>query len=470
MDFGDSLSADLPAPRDDEPTGLRQGILDELADHLACSYNRELLRGANPGEARRRAIERFGDPAAVARRLWLDAMKGKLMAQRMLIVTCLVVIAACFGLVGLIWNQSSRSASEVAEANRRLAELLGQTQATNQEMLRQLQAMAKPAQPAKSADWIPVSFKLTMEKPDGLPAVGYEVILGRGHGGSSKAESIHRSSDANGLVDFGVVQPGDWEFSIRAGLRNTTGGLNAVPGASILKEIVCPKSPPDRAQVKVRVDWPGPLADRDLVAVASFQLEAQTYQPPLVWSTLGDFEMRGIQFIGRPRRGFTPLDQGLDLIAKDLDPEEWSGGHQFNQAYVPDRLRREGKIHGVLPLDPSTPEEGPLEVWAGRYSLARLMLFRPLPDRPGTRAGESELLSLMVGQGPGVHVLVKPRGMSNFYAPLRSHHMTWSSLDPSDHFEARPGQTGEWVISLPEEMIREVEKRLKPEALPEKAG
>ena len=107
MDFRDSLSTDLPAPRDDEPAGLRQDILDELADHLACSYNRELLRGASPGEARRRAIERFGDPAAVARRLWLDAMKGKIMAQRVLIVTCLVVMAACFGLVGLAWIQSS---------------------------------------------------------------------------------------------------------------------------------------------------------------------------------------------------------------------------------------------------------------------------------------------------------------------------------------------------------------------------
>src|SRR5262249_61321858 len=123
---------------------------------------------------------------AVARRLWLDAMKGKIMAQRVLIATCLVMVLACFGVVGLVWSQSSRSAAEVAEANRRLAEALGQTQATNQEMLRQLQAMARPAQPSKDAVWIPVKFKLTVEKPDGPPAVGYEVILVRGHGGAEK--------------------------------------------------------------------------------------------------------------------------------------------------------------------------------------------------------------------------------------------------------------------------------------------
>src|SRR5690242_1644415 len=103
MDFRDSLSAEMPPPRDDEPAGLRQEILDELADHLACSYNRERLRGASPDEAYRRAIERFGNPAAVARRLWLDAMRGKIMAQRVLVATCLVVMAACLGIVGLVW-------------------------------------------------------------------------------------------------------------------------------------------------------------------------------------------------------------------------------------------------------------------------------------------------------------------------------------------------------------------------------
>ncbi len=254
MDFRDAISSDLPAPRDDEPAGLRQDILDELADHLACSFNRELLRGIKPDEARRRAIERFGNPAAVARRLWLDAMKGTMMAQRVLIATCCVMMAACCGVVGLVWSQSNRATAEVAEANRHLADVLGQTQATSQEMLRQLQAMAKPAQPAKSAEWIPVTIKLTVEKPDGPPAVGYEVRLGEGSGGSARVAAIHRRTDATGLADFGVVKPGDWEFSIHAGKWSTTGGLNAVPGTSVARAIVVPKVPPDQAQVRLRVE------------------------------------------------------------------------------------------------------------------------------------------------------------------------------------------------------------------------
>ena len=47
-----------PAPREDEPAGLRrQDIVDELADHLTCaSINRELLRGTDPTAARALAV------------------------------------------------------------------------------------------------------------------------------------------------------------------------------------------------------------------------------------------------------------------------------------------------------------------------------------------------------------------------------------------------------------------------------
>ena len=82
----------LPPPRDDEPASLRQDVIDELADHLTCAYHRELLRGMAPAAAEARTLQRFGDPAAVARRLWFDAMKGKIMWQRILIGTCLVVM------------------------------------------------------------------------------------------------------------------------------------------------------------------------------------------------------------------------------------------------------------------------------------------------------------------------------------------------------------------------------------------
>ena len=102
MDFRELLSAQLPPIRPDEPAHLRQDILDELSDHLICAYHREILRGVDRAVVQQRVLEHFGDPAALACRLWLDAMRGKITAQRVLIATCVLVTLACLASVGLL--------------------------------------------------------------------------------------------------------------------------------------------------------------------------------------------------------------------------------------------------------------------------------------------------------------------------------------------------------------------------------
>src|SRR5262245_9600261 len=243
MDLNEGLSALLPAPRGDEPAGLRQDILDELGDHLRCAFNRELIRGNEPEAAGARVLEQFGDPAAVARRLWLDAMKGKIVAQRVLIATCLVVTITSLALLGLVWVNATQAARQAAEAERRTAEAMAAAQATSEEMLKRLQAMAKGDEPGRSVDWIPVTFKLVQETLDGPPAVDYKVSIGRGTGGSIGARSIRRNSDENGVADFGVVQPGDWEFRILRAAEdgrswNAQGNLNILPGVGVAKTII----------------------------------------------------------------------------------------------------------------------------------------------------------------------------------------------------------------------------------------
>ena len=138
------------------------------------------------------------------------------MAHRLLIASCLAAVAACCTMVGVVWSQSTREAAQAAEANRRLAELLTQTQATNREMLKQLQAVSKSTESPNSQDWIPVKFKLAIEKLDGPPATEFEAWLGQGDGGSTKEGAIHRRADVDGLIDFGVVQPGDWEYRLES--------------------------------------------------------------------------------------------------------------------------------------------------------------------------------------------------------------------------------------------------------------
>ena len=215
-------------------------------------------------------------PDPRGRRVRSDAMKGNIMAQRLWIAACLAVVAACCATVGVVWSQSTRAAAQAAEANHRLVEVLTQTQTTNQEMLKQLLAMAKPAPPAKSQEWIPASLKLTIEKPDGPPAVGFEAWLGRGDGGSSKDGAIHRYSDGEGLARFRRRPAGRLgiparEPSQRPLTWKTTGNLNALPGSSVPKPIVCPKVPPELASVELKLDWPSDLADKDLCAVALFE-------------------------------------------------------------------------------------------------------------------------------------------------------------------------------------------------------
>lgn len=74
--------ADLPAPMDDEPASVRQDIADELADHLACAYRRELLKTADDRTAQQRVLDRFGNPQRIAYQLWFQALWGRIMLQR----------------------------------------------------------------------------------------------------------------------------------------------------------------------------------------------------------------------------------------------------------------------------------------------------------------------------------------------------------------------------------------------------
>ena len=66
MDWRDAAAGGLPAPRDDEPSSLRQNILDELADHLDCACERAVQEHHARGSDRQRqtALRRSAGPGA----------------------------------------------------------------------------------------------------------------------------------------------------------------------------------------------------------------------------------------------------------------------------------------------------------------------------------------------------------------------------------------------------------------------
>src|SRR5262245_58401183 len=164
----DDLTADLPAPREDEPSTLRRDIADELADHLACAVRREQLKegqGDQPRGSRadvesddwwaqptlRRGLERFGDPRAVARRLWCDHMRERIMAQRFTAIMAGVGAAACVAACLVLWQF-------VQDARAGQAASLAEMREFNAKLLAGLQRPAET--PAADSGWAKVRVKL----------------------------------------------------------------------------------------------------------------------------------------------------------------------------------------------------------------------------------------------------------------------------------------------------------------------
>src|SRR5579863_9875627 len=127
------IADELPAPRDDEPSSLRQDIADELADHLQSSFVGELHRTPDQVQAQQHVLDRFGDPRRVARQLWFDALKDKIMSQRVVIAALVVTAIACLGSTGLTFMLVEQS----REASQALIDQVERSQTSNAAFLRE---------------------------------------------------------------------------------------------------------------------------------------------------------------------------------------------------------------------------------------------------------------------------------------------------------------------------------------------
>jgi hypothetical protein len=433
MDFRETLSALMLPPRDDEPASLRQNILDELGDHLAFANNRELLCGANSQLAKQRVLERFGDPAAVAHRLWLDAMKGKIMAQRMLIATCMVVTLASLSLVGLVWMQSRRAAAETTEANRKLSESLAQANITNKGMLVKLDEMAKAIQNPRSTGWNAVTFKLVEEGPGGLPAVGFSVELTRAE--EPEAKATWRTSDASGGVEFGSMNPGDYQFVIKktwddGNQQRTSGFLNVQPGVEVVKQISCPRIPPEHAPVQLQCRWPADLANRGLFLHAFFISQGQTTSSGWQW----DFYSS--------RSWLSRFGPDAKLIEIQGNRSFWNNrpGITFRVEVATADLRKVGNQGDSVEWD------------AGNHSLFKLTILRRSSQSPD-EAGKSWFDVLATASSPSL-----------------SDSKESATPVPETYWQGKSatlvvcrGQTNTWTIPVPEELFKAAREKLNRE-------
>jgi hypothetical protein len=275
LEWNKDITGELPAPRDDEPEHLRKDIADELSDHLHCALNRELHSTQDEQQAKQNVLSRFGNVNRIARQLWFDSMKEKIMSQRLTLAMTTLMAVVCVVLCVLIWKiADSNQATNLA--------LMEQSRAMSQNILDKLAALSKPApapEPAKSLEWNPLKIRLVKGEAGGPPAEGFKARLEENILNATQRTNVMQISGADGIADFGLVRPGAHNLRITTpwnGNEYRSLFITLRPGEEHTEEIICPAEPLPEADVKISVDWPEDLKDKNLWAICSFDLDKRT--------------------------------------------------------------------------------------------------------------------------------------------------------------------------------------------------
>ncbi|WP_298868276.1 hypothetical protein [uncultured Gimesia sp.] len=190
---------DLPPKRDDEPVSLREDILDELTDHFVCALNRELLKNPDEQTAKQRVLNQFGDPVKIARQLWLEAMKERIMSQRIMTGISAVMAVCSIAVVGIAWMLMRDSQGVNQKMLAQLAVIADRPQAdstvvkslqrTNEAIVRELKILAESQRPSQQSGGMGSGFGSMM--------------------GQSKEPSGSKGSrtDRLGMGGFGMAKP-----------------------------------------------------------------------------------------------------------------------------------------------------------------------------------------------------------------------------------------------------------------------
>ena len=292
------LADSLPPAMEDEPEGLRQAIVDELLDHLACATRREQLHGAaSTQDIWERVLTRFGNPTAIAAQLYWDGMKGQLMQRRLISATLLILIAAALTCLGLVWRIAQAQMALQGEWNQQvqtlvkevqsLREGLQQARLANEEakesrdvIVQSGTAVASPNRPTDTqlartfenktpAEWVPVTLKFVEGTSDGPPAQGVKVNAvyapGTDRPDGDESLNLEGESDANGLTKWEFAHYGSyrvglsyhdffcWSLADEQGVHKN---LVVRPGQPIEMTIVVPSQKVNWQPSKVRIAWP----------------------------------------------------------------------------------------------------------------------------------------------------------------------------------------------------------------------
>jgi hypothetical protein len=280
MDWSEILAGAFPAPRDDEPSSLRKDIADELADHLQSALQRQLLTTPDANRARAQVLDRFGDPQRIARQLWFDALKEKIVSQRMMLVLTALMAVICVAAIVAIWFvvEQGRSATLTLIADNRAE--LERSRAENHALQARLEKLA--AAPTPAIDWKPpLKVRVVFGKEGGRPAEGLTVTVQQQLLQNQSPERIaEHKTGPDGIADFGPFRPGTYLVTVRTSWKEySTETVDHHPGELHLEEIVCPESPPFvETDVRAQIDWPDDLRDKQLWLIGSFHSKYDNFE------------------------------------------------------------------------------------------------------------------------------------------------------------------------------------------------
>jgi len=355
MSIPEDLSAQLPTPRADEPATLRQNIADEIADHLHCAARREHLQNSGSGPltdqaALAAAIERFGEPAAIARRLWWDAMKERIMAQRILTIMATTAAAAAVFACFVLWQATQTSRAEQTA-------LLQSQQSVMTAMLAEL----KSTQKADDKQWQTLKVRLVDEQ--GRPVIGKVSCTGQGNQTSDSTEA-----KSDGVAEF-YLPPGQYIVGVTVGSTMTTLTQLLPPGRPTTRTVVCPGQVANTIPLRFALDKSNVPADLNIYYVAQLQLMSrqvadQQWIPAPFLSTSGERYLISPQgeLIGQlpdvPERAVTSNSPGMNPKAM-VFPKRIPAGTKLR---APAGLQRGTYYTNVAPYVPDPPPAGSAEL------------------------------------------------------------------------------------------------------------
>ncbi|HEY3968654.1 MAG TPA: hypothetical protein VGM05_29165 [Planctomycetaceae bacterium] len=449
----------FPQPRDDEPVSLRQDIADELADHLASSLRRHLLTSPTEDAARARVLVRFGNPQHVARQLWFDAMKEKIMSQRLNLVVSSLMAAVCLGVLGMV------------------IVVFRDSQSLNAAMLERLHALATPApaapaaEPAAPAEWIRARFKLVQGQPGGPAAVGFNVQLQSGSHSQVVGETqkdgymiygtIEETSDADGIADLGMFRYGGYTLQVRAPWgESISRQVGLRPGQESIREIVCPAAAPDSVDVAFPVQWPDDLQNRNLCLLVQFgysvtrhigvdQWTSRSVTSRQVIPAQGMGGMGGSMAAPNPERDMLLLNANGELSKRLV---RITKSHFANGTTVPEWVQ----------FTPPARFDATISLPAATNWIAEIFVVDMSTEDDSSRAvlarSQNYYASFGGGMGGGMG------GMGGGFFNVTDDDKVEKVHEGSGwSFEPRPGVINRWKIVLPDQLLDDVRASLKGE-------